>query len=204
MISAAEQVFDIPELLEKILLHVADLDLNPPVAPKQSLIFFVTSVISLQRVDQTFRSTILGSKKLRRRQLAAAEKPGMERYFEPFFLSNSAMQIDVDPAIFGPLLWLEGQINFSLRFRGVERAQDGVLTIAFHILAKDASVAWLSDTKDQSWRQVKCLTDPSGVPGLRLEVKCDRRWVSTKISSISDLQSITTLGEVADILEDAP
>ncbi|CAK1366385.1 uncharacterized protein RHO25_011137 [Cercospora beticola] len=202
MASAVDRVFGTPELLEQILLYVADLDLNVPSTPDQALIYFVTSTISLQRVDQTFRNTILGSTKLRRRQLEAAEKPGVERYFEPFHASHNATQMDIDPAIFGPLLWLEEQMIFILRFRGVARAHDGVLTIAFHILFKDKMMAWLEETKEQSWRQVRCLTSALNVPGLRLEAKCDTRWRSGKIARILDLESTATLGQVANILED--
>lgn len=203
MASAAEQVFGAPELLEKILLHVADLDLNPTAESNTSWIYFVTSVTGLQRVDHTFRNTILGSLKLQRRRLEAAEKPGVERFFEPVHTTPNVIQMDVDPVIFGPILWLEEQIIFMLKFRGVARAQDGVLTIAFHILSKDALVAWLSDRKDESWRQVKCLTNSLGVTALRLEIESDPRWRSDKISRISDLSSTATLGELADILEDA-
>lgn len=203
MASAVDRVFGTPELLEQILLYGADLDLNPPSTPDQALIYFVTSVISLQRVDQTFRNTILGSIKLRRRQLEAAEKPGVERYFEPFHASHNAIQMDVDPAIFGPLLWLEEQMIFMLHFRGVARAHDGILTIAFHILFKDKIMAWLEETKEQSWRQIRCLTNALAVPGLRLEVKSASRWMSSQPSRITDMNSTATLGEVVDILEDA-
>ncbi|GIZ47266.1 hypothetical protein CKM354_001036300 [Cercospora kikuchii] len=181
MASAAEKVFDVPELLEK----------NPATCRRPGPQSFSSIRSSLDLLCHFSRRS-------------PAERPGVERYFEPFQASHTAIQVDVDPAIFGPLLWLEDQIISLLRFRGVARAQNGVLTIAFHILSKDALVAWVSDRKDESWRQVKCLTNSSGVPGLRSEVKTDARCKSDKASRISELGSTATLGEVADILENAP
>lgn len=81
---AAARVFDIPELLEQILLRLGDDFYTPrkPSAESEKAMVPITELFVLQRVNRTFRNGIAGSIKLRRMMFLESDlDPGMDTQY---------------------------------------------------------------------------------------------------------------------------
>ncbi|GIZ47265.1 hypothetical protein CKM354_001036200 [Cercospora kikuchii] len=191
MATAVARVFATAELLELILLEVADLELSLSTAKERDgcLIkpLFVKSVIGLQRVNHGFHTTIRGSSKLLKKRLEAAKLPG----YDP---------APTDYALFGPLVWLTTRPSLPLGLIGLETRDTQIVTVTLRIELDGSVEKWLSNRLEQSWHSIPCLTDPSRVSDLQLKVFV--MGFALKMVGPLKMETTATLGDLVQMLHE--
>ena len=186
--SAVHRVFDIPELLEVILLLVVDAESETDLHVLRPFTNTIKSPFGLQRVSPTFRATITGSKKIMHAALlpkwcytrnsiaAVSPKKGvaaMELPVQPFPTPVNLENLSNCSA----LAWLVTIIPYASFWDVPRRTKQDVVTVGIelHGLGRWSGPGKLREPPglrnvEACWRQLRCLADYTGVRAIRCSV----------------------------------
>ncbi|KAK4542616.1 hypothetical protein LTR36_006664 [Oleoguttula mirabilis] len=130
--SAAAKVFNIPELLENILLHLSMRQL------------FVKQLFVVQRVDWKFQGVITGSEKLRRLMFLAHKLPH----------KHGVRQTRFNPLLRDGGIPLLACLYFFLHYEGAINPRPSI-DAAFHFDVSEQEMRELEASRDSSWRSTR-------------------------------------------------
>ncbi|GIZ47261.1 hypothetical protein CKM354_001035800 [Cercospora kikuchii] len=180
---AALRVFETPELLELILLQVAEweVDLESQCTSKttdprtygpahRSFCYlpeprYAFSPIVLRRVNRTFKDTIDCSPKLRKLSLKALPRQLAPRRLHPLLSYEH----------FGPLHWLESKAG--LEFIWNSKVENGVLHVCATIVGRSEHERYkLRKDLTGSWRKLPCILHPKAASKVVLQLVTSARY----------------------------